>query len=102
MAQSSLALAVAETCAQAQAAAGAGQDDLWRAWQAIMALTMNDMISRAQALPSLASYVLPDPLPSLVLAQRLYQDPTRAALLEQLNDVPHPLFMPAGGLWLTS
>lgn len=87
--------------AQSDAAAAAGQDDLYRAWQAITAVAMTDMIARAQSLPTLGPYSTPMSLPSLVLAQRLYRDPTRAAELEDLNDVPHPLFMPATGLALS-
>ncbi len=88
--------------AQTNAAAAAGQDDLYRAWQAITALTMTDMIARAQSLPVLGPYTLPAPLPSLALAQRLYRDPTRAPQLEQLNDVAHPLFMPPIGVALSA
>jgi hypothetical protein len=68
---------------QTEAAADAGQDDLYRGWLALTALAMQDLIARAQALPSLASYRTPTP--SVVLAQRLYQDPSRASGLEQLN-----------------
>jgi prophage DNA circulation protein len=88
--------------AQTAAAASAGQDALYLAWQGLTALAMTDMITRAQALPVIAPYTLPAPLPSLALAQMLYQDATRAAQLENLNDVPHPLFMPASGLALSS
>ena len=33
-------------------------------------------------------------LPALVLAWKLYQDPSRAAELVARNDIPHPSFMP--------
>lgn len=88
--------------AQADAAAAAGQDALWEAWQGITTLCMQDMIVRAQQLPSLTTYAAGEPLPSVALAQRLYRDPSRAGELEDLNDVPHPLFMPAAGLALTA
>ncbi len=88
--------------AQALAAADAGQDDLWRAWSALTVLAMDDMIVRAQGLPTLGSYTTGEPLPSVVLAQMLYLDPGRAGELEDLNDVPHPLFMPVAGLALSA
>ncbi len=87
--------------AQAEAAATAGQDDLFRAWGAITQLAMADMIARAQGLPTLGSYSTAEPLPSVVLAQLLYLDPTRASEIEDLNDVPQPLFMPVNGLALS-
>ena len=87
--------------AQAEAAAAAGQDDLFRGWGAITQLAMAYMIARAQGLPTLGSYSGGEPLPSVVLAQLLYLDPSRAAELEDLNDVPQPLFMPASGLALS-
>lgn len=87
---------------QAEAAADAGADDLYRAWQALTALAMQDMIERAQNLPQLADYTLNDVLPSAVLAQRFYQDPDRAAELAALNGVQHPLFMPRAGRRLSA
>jgi prophage DNA circulation protein len=86
--------------AQIQAAADAGQDSLYLAWQALAGLASADLIQRAQALPSIASYVLAASFPSLALAQRFYQDPSRAIELEQLNAVSHPLFMPFEGVRL--
>jgi hypothetical protein len=87
--------------AQLAAAAASGADSLYQAWQGLQQLAMADLIGRAQSLPQLASYVAPDTLPSLALAQRLYADPTQAGTLEALNDTPQPLFMPASGLALT-
>ena len=66
------------------------------------AICMQHMISAVQSLPDLGNHDQPDAIPSVVLAQILYQDPTRAAELEGLNDVPHPLFMPPSGLALSS
>ena len=86
--------------AQVAAAAAAGQDALWRAWSGLIVLAMRDMIARAQALPQMSGYATGVPVPSLVLAQRLYRDPSRAGQLEDLNDVMHPLFMPPVGVAL--
>lgn len=86
---------------QLDAAAAAGQDDLYCAWQALTALVIRDLLARAQALPDLRPYAFPAPLPSLALAQRLYQDASRATEIELLNSVAQPLFMPATGLALS-
>ena len=85
---------------QATAAADAGADDLFRAGGALQAQAMADMIARAQALPSQATYSVPEALPALVLAQRLYQDASQADALADLNDAPQSLFMPLEGTWL--
>ncbi len=86
--------------AQALAAANAGSDDLYRAWNALEAQVIADMIGRAQSLPSQAIYALPASLPALALAQLLLTDPTQADALADLNDAAQSLFMPASGLWL--
>ena len=86
--------------AQAQAAADAGLDDLYRGLGALESAAMADMTARAQALPRLERYALLASLPSDVLVWRLYQDPARMRELEDLNRVGHPLFMPEAGLWL--
>ena len=88
--------------AQAEAAADAGQDDLWRGWEALTALAMADMIARAQGLPVLGAYTTGAPLPAVALAQRLYLDPSRADQLADLNRVPQPLFMPGAGVALSA
>jgi prophage DNA circulation protein len=84
--------------AQVDAAADAGSDDLYRAWRGLQAMTVANMIAEAQSLPQLGSYTTADTWPSLALAQALFQDPTQAGALENINDVPHPLFMPVNGL----
>ena len=78
-------------------AADAGLDDLYRGWQAVAAIAVQDITQRAQQLPRLASYSLPGSLPSLTLAQRLYGDAARADELVALNNVPHAAFMPRSG-----
>ena len=84
------------------AAAASSAWDLYRAWQSMVGLAVADLIARAQGLPSRAPYALPVSLPAAVLAQRFYVDATRADQLVALNDWPHPLFMPAVGIRLTS
>jgi hypothetical protein len=82
---------------QALTASAAGYDDLCETWQQLYAAVVTDMTTRAQHLPTLGAYAVSDSLPWLALAQRLYQDGTRADELVLLNDVAHPLFMPATG-----
>ncbi len=88
--------------AQAEAAALAGQDDLYRGWLAITGLVIADFIARCQNLPALAGYSVPMVFPSLALAQTFYQNASRAEELEAMNGVRHPLFMPHDGLRLSA
>jgi prophage DNA circulation protein len=83
------------------AAAAAGQDALFAAWQALASVALQDLTLRAQQLPQLIGYARPMPPAALSLAYRLYQDATRASELVALNDAPHPLFMPTSGKALT-
>ena len=101
-AQAALTQVVSLIDAQALSAANAGADALYLAWQGIEQLAVANLVAEAQSLPSLGSYVTADALPSLALAQALFQDASRAGQLEDINDVPHPLFMPAAGLCLVA
>jgi len=87
---------------QAVAAADAGQDALYAAWQGVSALMMQDFIQRAQALPDLGPYATQSSLPALALAQRIYADASQADGLVALNAAPHPLFMPLAGMALAA
>lgn len=87
--------------AQAEAAADAGQIDAYRAWLAFSGVVMADMIARAQNLPQLLTWRLPGSLPAVVLAQRWYQDPSRAEELVALNGLQHPLFAGSDGVRLS-
>ena len=79
------------------AAAAAGQDALFAAWQALASVALQDLTLRAKQLPQLIGYAHPRPPAALALAYRLYQDATRATELVALNNAPHPLFMPTSG-----
>jgi hypothetical protein len=87
---------------QATTAADAGYTALYVALATLYAGTVADMQQRALQLPMLSAYTLPDSIPAIALAQRLYRDPTRAAELVTLNSTPHPAFMPAAGVALVS
>lgn len=85
---------------QADLAANAGLDDLYRGWRGVTALAVADLTTRAQQLPRLATYSVQAIRPSLALAQRLYGDASRADELAELNAVTHPGFMPLAGFRL--
>lgn len=55
---------------------------------------INHLSIRELQLPRTLIYNIQMPMPSLYLANRIYQDATRADELETENDVVHPLFMP--------
>ncbi len=88
--------------AQLDLAAAQGQDALYLGWQAIGSAAMLDLITRAQALPSLVSFIKLSAQPSLVLAWGWYQDAARCDELDLLNDVPDPMFMPLTGVRLSA
>ncbi|MBU6246470.1 MAG: DNA circularization N-terminal domain-containing protein [Xanthomonadaceae bacterium] len=81
-------------------AADAAQAALVADFNALEAAVAADISARIQQLPILAAYRVGAPVPSLVLAQRLLQDPTQADSLAALNSAIHPGFMPASGVWL--
>ncbi len=87
--------------AQADLAASMGLADLYRAWGAFRGVAMSALRTEAQALPSRTSYSVGDSFPSLVLANILYADPSRAGELADLNYVADPFFMPSAGLMLS-
>jgi prophage DNA circulation protein len=83
--------------ARQDAAAARFDDASLAAWQAMASALRQDFVARLARLPQLASYVAAAPLPSLVVAQRLYAAPARADELVALNAAPHPMFLPAQG-----
>ena len=56
----------------------------------------------AQPLPLMLNYAFAASYPSLVVAQKLYADASRADELREENDVIHPAFMPLTGQALSS
>src|SRR5581483_7122054 len=77
-------------------AGDAGDDDSYAALRQLRADVAQDLASRGAGLPDIVEVDSPAPVPSLVLAQRLYRDPARAdQLVEFAGDVPHPAFLPA-------
>lgn len=83
--------------------AGDNGDDA--SYQALIALRTGvtmDLNTRGAGLPQLETVTTPLPLPSLVLAQQLYQDAARAGDLVMEADAAHPAFMPTSFLALAS
>ena len=75
-------------------AGDAGDDANYQALRALLAAVAQDLAARGTALPEMIAVNSPAPVPSLVLAQRLYRDSSRAAQLVTFADTPHPAFMP--------
>jgi prophage DNA circulation protein len=83
-------------------AADNGDNVAYEALIALQGAIANDLGSRARPLPRLVSYSFPQRMPSLWLAQRLYQDPSRTDQLVGENRPVHPAFMPATGTALSA
>jgi len=57
----------------------------------------NHLVATARPLPRMLNYQFFTPLPSLVLAYRLYEDASRADEVRDENKVVHPAFCPVVG-----
>ncbi len=80
--------------AEIVAAADENNDPVYRALRALRDAFVRDYGLRAPRLARLRYFVLRAPLPSLVLAQRLYKDPLREPELVRQCRPTHPAFMP--------
>ena len=69
---------------------------------ALDASITNFLVTTARPLPRMIGYQFGTPLPSLVIAYRLYQDASRADQVVAENKVVHPAFCPATGLALST
>jgi len=75
-------------------AGDAGDDATFNALRGVRVAIIQDLTARGADLSATVDVASPEPMPSLVLAQRLYRDASRAPELE-IEAVPiHPLFMP--------
>lgn len=84
-------------------AADSVQDpSVYQAVVACHAALMQYLVAEARPLPRIVTYTFAKRMPTLVLAQRLYQDPTRADELRLENKCVHPLFAPAAGRCLST
>ena len=77
----------------ATAAADAGDDASFDALDSLLVSLVTDLTSRGAELAPVRTFSFPTSLPDVVLAQRLYRDPSRAVELVQEANPIHPLFM---------
>jgi hypothetical protein len=96
------ALATAAFTVSQDATAEIGDSDTYRALVSLRAMMVRDLTDRSRPLPQIVTYNLPRGPSSLVLAQRLYGDASRADELIAENAVVHPLFMPRAGRALSA
>lgn len=75
-------------------AGDAGLDDLYSALQAVKTSVTQDLTQRMATKVKMMDVTMPLPMPSLVLAQRLYQDASREGELVLDAGPIHPAFMP--------
>lgn len=69
-------------------------DELYNALLSIRTAFISTMMARSSGLSDLMQVTMAQPIPALTLANRLYQDASRADELIQEARVPHPAFMP--------
>jgi prophage DNA circulation protein len=69
----------------------------WRAVLKLHAAMTLHLVETARPLPRLIAYHFNLNLPTVVLAQRLYADPSRADELRDENKIVHPAFCPLDG-----
>lgn len=75
---------------------GAGMDAAYLPLNKLTSTVVADLAQRAGTLPQITSVTLQETTPSLVLANNLYGDATRADDIAARNGVRHPSFMPTG------
>jgi prophage DNA circulation protein len=81
-------------CSAEDTAAGAFDTVSYQALISLHAAVAQDLSNREQTLPRIIYYNFQRPLSALYLAQRIYQDASRAGEMVLENQVPNPLFMP--------
>ncbi|HEV2675282.1 MAG TPA: DNA circularization N-terminal domain-containing protein [Aliidongia sp.] len=70
--------------------------DLVTALEAARVAVVQDVAARSAGLPIITTIQLNDDVPALVLATKLYDDPTAWLDIVARNDLPNPLFTPGG------
>jgi len=73
-------------------------DNVYQSLVALRAAVTNDLNVRGAKLPQVVDHTPQVVEPALVLAHRLYGDADRAGEIIDRNNIPHPLFVPAGEL----
>ena len=74
-----------------------GELEAARALTALLGAVVRDLEARGRPLGRVVTYAYPEPIPSLVLAHRLYADASRAGEVAAMNKTRHPAFMPVTG-----
>lgn len=86
--------AIALLDAEIDIAGDSGDDESYQALRALRQSVVADLQSRGGDLANISTFTFQASLPSLVLAQRIYRDPTQEpALVQQVSPI-HPAFMP--------
>jgi prophage DNA circulation protein len=80
--------------AEIDVAGDQGEDDTYEALRTLRAAVVADLNKRGAALSSIQTFVFAGSMPVLVLATRIYRDPTRADDLTTQIDPIHPAFCP--------
>jgi len=93
-ANTTLANTVSLLDAEIATAGDAGDDGTYQALRTLRQSVIADLAARGADLASIATFKFQAPLPSLVLANRIYRDPTREPGLVQQIDPRHPAFCP--------
>ena len=78
-------------------AADAMDSQTYQALVALHAAINNHLVRTALPLPRMVNYSFHEPLPSLVMAYRLYGDASRADEIRDENNIVHPAFCPPSG-----
>jgi prophage DNA circulation protein len=95
--------AIAQPFADAEEIAADSMDQM--TFQALVALhgaVTNHLVQTARPLPRMLNYQFFTPLPSLVMAYKLYDDASRADELRDENKIVHPAFCPMAGQALSA
>ncbi|HVJ53447.1 MAG TPA: DNA circularization N-terminal domain-containing protein [Aliidongia sp.] len=71
-------------------------DNVFDAMRALRIAIIQDVAARSAGLPDTVSMTLQASLPAVVLAFRLYGDPSQAADIIARNDIRNPMFLPSG------
>ena len=80
--------------ALANAAADAGEDDLYDSIKECRTAIVSSLRNAAATIAALTTFNLPRSLPALLLSQQIYGDASRSDQLVSQVDPPHPLFFP--------
>jgi hypothetical protein len=75
---------------------------MFQALIGLHATITNHLVTTAMPLPRMIGYRFFEPIPSLVMAYRLYNDASRADDVRDENKVVHPAFCPMTGLALSA